>query len=93
MFRMIDLVDDENDGSGGSVQHSREFLIDRRKTLLRIDHEKNEIAFAHRGFGRALNLRVQLRFARTANPARVPNHERPRTRELSAEMRSRVIPG
>ena len=73
---MVDLVDDENDRGGGSVKHSRKLLIDRRQTLLRIDHEKNEIALAHGGFGRAPNLRVQLRFARTDNPASVPNHER-----------------
>ena len=64
------------------------------RPCLRIDHEKNEIAFAHRRFGGAPHLLVQLRFAGTYNSARVPYHEMAaRHDELSAEMRSRVIPG
>ena len=55
------------------MQHFRTgepFLIDRRKTLLRIDHEKNEIAFsASRELcGRARTSCVQLRFARPTIP-------------------------
>ena len=47
------------------MQHSRKLLVNRRQTLLRIDHEKNEIAFAHGGFGRApkpIDARAQKLF-------------------------------
>ena len=57
MLCVIDFVDHEHDGRFGFAQHLRQILIDRREAMLRIDHEKNEIALVHRRIGCGPNLR------------------------------------
>ena len=78
VFRVIDLVDHEHDRRFRFAQDAREFLIDRRETVLRIDDEENEVALAHGGIGRGAHLRGQFRLARAADSAGIPDHERPR---------------
>ena len=78
VFRVIDLVHHQDDRRFRFAQNSRQLLIDRRESVLRVDHEQNHVAFAHGGVRRVANLRRQLRFARAADSSRVPNRKRPR---------------
>src|SRR5438270_2702376 len=73
VFRMIDLIDYEDDRCFRFAQDSREFLIDRRESLLCVYYEQNDVAFAHGRIRRAPNLVSQFKFASAANSARVPN--------------------
>ena len=78
MFRVIDLIDYQNDRCLRFAQDSRELLIDRRESIWRIHHEQNDVALAHGGIRRVPNLRPQLDFARAADSSRVPNRKGPR---------------
>ena len=77
VFRVIDLIDYEDDRRLRFAQDSRELLIDRRESVLRVHHKQNHVAFAHGGIRRAPNLHPQLDFAGAANSSRVPNRKRP----------------
>ena len=63
---------------------AREFLIDRRHPVLRVDDEQDHVALAHRRVGRRPNLRRQFRLARATDPARIPDEERPSARDCTA---------
>ena len=75
VLRMIDLVHDENDGPLRAAQKSRQFLVNWCQTLLRIDHEKNKVCFAHRRVGGGPDFLQQFCFAAPSDSAGVPNNE------------------
>ena len=78
VFRMIDLVDYEDDRRFRFAQDPREFLIDRRESGRRVHHEQDHVAFAHGGIRRVPDLAGQLHFTRAADSSRIPNRKRPR---------------
>ncbi len=77
MLLIVDLVNNEDDSFVSLAQSSGEFLVNRRKSFFRIDHEQKKIAFARSFLGGMTHLRGQFHFARAKNSAGVPKIERP----------------
>jgi len=72
---IIDLVNDEDDWLVRLAQDAREFLIDRRQTVFRIDQKKQDVAFANGFLNCVSNLGGQFRFARAGDTACVPHNK------------------
>jgi hypothetical protein len=75
VFRMIDLVHDQNDGALRTAQETGQFLVDRAQAVLGVDGEEDKIGFAHRGVGRRPHFLKQFGFALAADSARIPDDE------------------
>jgi hypothetical protein len=75
VFRVIDFVNEKQDGFVQFPNQASQFAIHRIYPVLPVHHKKNEIALSHRQFCGRPHLVRQLGFPRTDNPAGIPKPE------------------
>ena len=72
MFRMVDLVDDEQHWFAHFAENARQFVVKRIQPFLCVDEKQNERALRNGSLGSSANVGAQLCFARANHPAGVP---------------------
>src|SRR5438477_9909354 len=75
VFRVIDFVNEKQDGFVQFPNQASQFAIHRIYPVLPVHHKKDEIALCHRQFCGRPHLVRQLGFPRTDNPAGIPKPE------------------